>query len=81
MTDASAEPAQDDSAQDAAALGVRDIVARLQAQVTNPVTRARLRVESEVPEARRGPGWNRHWRELEAYLEVPGEWPMAPVEE
>jgi hypothetical protein len=27
-----------------------------------------------VPEERRGPGWNRHWRELEAYLELPGRW-------
>ena len=56
---------------------MRDIVTRLQA-VSNPVTRARIRVEREVPEARRGPGWDRHWRELEAYLEIPGEWPLAP---
>jgi len=82
MTDASAEPANEDhAAEHAAALEVRDIVLRLQGQVTNPVTRARIRVEQEVPEARRGPGWNRHWRELEAYLDVPGEWPMVPAEE
>ncbi|ARS27050.1 hypothetical protein [Sphingomonas sp. KC8] len=55
-------------------LGVSDIVQRLQTPITNPVTRARLRVEQEVPEARRGPGWDRHWRELEAYVELPGEW-------
>jgi hypothetical protein len=27
-----------------------------------------------VPEERRGPGWERHWRELEAYLALPGRW-------
>jgi len=85
MTDASAEPAEDAPVDPAAALDVRDIILRLQAPitnaVTNPVTRARLRVEQEVPEARRGPGWTRHWRELEAYLEVPGEWPMVQGEE
>lgn len=42
---------------------------------TNPVTRARLQVEAEVPVSRRGPGWDRHWRELEAYVEAEGEWP------
>ena len=31
-------------------------------------------VEAHVPEDRRGPGWDRHWRELEAYLELPGRW-------
>lgn len=31
-------------------------------------------VELQVPLARRGPGWDRHWRELEAYLDVPGCW-------
>lgn len=53
---------------------VGEIVLRLQTQPTNPVTRARIRVEQEVPVARRGPGWDRHWRELEAYLESPTEW-------
>jgi hypothetical protein len=40
----------------------------------NPVTRARLLVEAEVPLSRRGPGWDRHWRELEAYVETVCEW-------
>ncbi|EQB09268.1 hypothetical protein L288_06155 [Sphingobium quisquiliarum P25] len=40
----------------------------------NPVARARRMVEAHVPEDRRGPGWARHWRELEAYLELPGRW-------
>ncbi|MBA3054240.1 MAG: hypothetical protein FP826_04755 [Sphingomonadales bacterium] len=40
----------------------------------NPVTRARLAVEAEVPLAQRGPGWDRHWRELEAYVESRLEW-------
>ncbi|MBB5686693.1 hypothetical protein [Sphingobium boeckii] len=80
MTDATAKPLSDhgkEAIEDTAALDVRDIVLRLQTQIANPVTRARIRVEQEVPEARRGPGWDRHWRELEAYLELPGEWPMA----
>jgi hypothetical protein len=41
---------------------------------SNPVRRARLMVEQEVPPERRGPGWDRHWRELEAYLEEGVEW-------
>ena len=41
---------------------------------TNPVTRARLIVEAEVPLSQRGPGWDRHWRELEAYVESCLEW-------
>lgn len=40
----------------------------------NPVTRARLAVEAEVPLSQRGPGWDRHWRELEAYVESRLEW-------
>ena len=76
MTDASPEPLDDDRA--GPARDVRDIVLRLQLPVSNPVTRARIRVEQEVPAARRGPGWDRHWRELEAYMEMPGEWPMVP---
>lgn len=51
------------------ARAVRDIVERIEQRPANPVTRARLMVEQEVPPARRGPGWDRHWRELEAYLE------------
>ncbi|MDF0544359.1 hypothetical protein PX699_18570 [Sphingobium sp. H39-3-25] len=57
------------------ALTLRTIVERIQQPVTNPVTRARLRVEAEVPPSKRGPGWDRHWRELEAYLEEMAEWP------
>ena len=38
--------------------------------------RARLMVEQEVPPARRGPGWDRHWRELEAYLDEGVTWGM-----
>lgn len=57
---------------------VRDIVHRLSAQSTNPVTRARIRVEQEIPPARRGPGWDRHWRELEAYGESSAEWLHGP---
>lgn len=33
----------------------------------NPVTVARLQVEAIIPPEKRGPGWDRHWRELEAY--------------
>lgn len=40
----------------------------------NPVRRARLMVEAEVPPERRGPGWDRHWRELEAYVDDISEW-------
>lgn len=51
-----------------------DIVQRIATLPANPVTRARLRVEQEVPSARRGPGWERHWRELEAYVESLAKW-------
>ena len=47
----------------------------------NPVTRARRLVEAEIPEAQRGPGWARHWRELEAYAEAPGEWSLTLPED
>lgn len=47
----------------------------------NPVTRARRLVEAEIPEAQRGPGWARHWRELEAYAEAPGEWSLILPED
>lgn len=43
------------------------------------MTRARRVVELQVPPRRRGPGWDRHWRELEAYLETPGDWSDEPV--
>jgi hypothetical protein len=46
---------------------------------SNPITRARLSVEAEVPPSRRGPGWDRHWRELEAYFDAQGEWSVPPV--
>lgn len=54
--------------------GMSDIVLRIATLPANPVTRARQRVEQEVPAARRGPGWERHWRELEAYVESLAEW-------
>ncbi|RYD84042.1 MAG: hypothetical protein EOP61_40635 [Sphingomonadales bacterium] len=66
MTSASNPPTADDEAGDI--LLSHDILP------SNPVTRARLRVEAEVPSARRGPGWDRHWRELEAYVESLAEW-------
>ncbi|MCW1383860.1 hypothetical protein OLX02_13630 [Novosphingobium sp. KCTC 2891] len=43
----------------------------------NPVTRARLMVEAEVPLERRGPGWDRHWRELEAYAAAGTDWTVS----
>ncbi|MEC3909307.1 hypothetical protein U5A82_02100 [Sphingobium sp. CR2-8] len=55
---------------------VRDIVVRMEQRPSNPVRRARLMVEQEVPPARRGSGWDRHWRELEAYLDEGVEWRM-----
>lgn len=53
---------------------IRAILDRLRAPAGNPVARARWLVERQVPEARRGPGWDRHWRELEAYLDSPVSW-------
>lgn len=53
---------------------IRAILDRLRAPADNVVARARRMVEAHVPEERRGPGWDRHWRELEAYLELPGRW-------
>jgi hypothetical protein len=53
---------------------VRGILARLHPADDNVVARARRMVEREVPPERRGPGWDRHWRELEAYLDRPGCW-------
>ena len=60
---------------------LRDIVDRIGQRPANPITRARQMVEQEVPVARRGPGWDRHWRELEAYLEVGVLWrdPAKPL--
>lgn len=57
---------------------LRTILDNLQIAAENPVTRARKMVEREVPLSRRGPGWDRHWRELEAYLDVPGSWSTEP---
>ena len=54
--------------------GIRQILDRLRAPADNVVARARRMVEAHVPGERRGPGWDRHWRELEAYLELPGQW-------
>ncbi|WP_225205413.1 hypothetical protein [Novosphingobium huizhouense] len=47
----------------------------------NPVTRARAMVEAEVPPERRGPGWDRHWRELEAYAAAQTAWALVPATE
>lgn len=54
---------------------LRSVLEGLKNLPENPVSRARKMVELEVPAARRGPGWDRHWQELEAYLETPGHWP------
>lgn len=60
---------------DADKIGMRSILEGLQgSQTENPVTRARRMVELQVPVDKRGPGWDRHWRELEAYLETPVSW-------
>lgn len=66
----------------AAPLGIKDIAKRLHTPLTqltnnpaiNPVSRARMWVEMEIPENQRGPGWDRHWRELEAYADSTGTW-------
>lgn len=58
---------------------LRSILESLQGSNENPVVRARKMVELEVPPERRGPGWDRHWRELEAYVEAPGAWPIESV--
>ncbi|HEX7874641.1 MAG TPA: hypothetical protein VF475_17150 [Sphingobium sp.] len=57
---------------------LRSLRARLEKPIENPVTRARRMVERQVPVGRRGPGWDRHWRELEAYLDSPGDWSAGP---
>lgn len=53
---------------------LRAILERLRSPSGNPISRARQFVEMQVPLSRRGPGWDRHWRELEAYLDTPGDW-------
>jgi hypothetical protein len=53
---------------------LRSILENLRGSSENPVARARKMVELEVPPERRGPGWDRHWRELEAYVEASGAW-------
>ncbi|HUD93029.1 hypothetical protein, partial [Sphingobium sp.] len=58
-------------------LSIRSILDRLRANEDNPVMRARRMVEHHVPPERRGPGWDRHWRELDAYLDLPGHWSPA----
>lgn len=55
-------------------MGLKSILERISIMDENPVARARRVVELQVPPTRRGPGWDRHWRELEAYLEAPGDW-------
>lgn len=44
------------------------------AKPDNPVTVARRQVEAQIPPEKRGPGWDRHWRELEHYAEAAFEW-------
>jgi len=44
----------------------------------NPVTIARLQVEAVIPPEKRGPGWDRHWRELEHYAEAAMDWTVNP---
>ncbi len=44
----------------------------------NPVTLARLQVEAIIPLEKRGPGWDRHWRELEHYAEAAMDWTVSP---
>lgn len=43
----------------------------------NPVTAARQQVEAVIPPEKRGPGWDRHWRELEAYAEAVMDWTVS----
>ncbi|NWK99004.1 hypothetical protein DM806_25765 [Sphingobium lactosutens] len=57
-------------------LSIRNILDRVRTPANNPVARARHMVEQHVPPERRGPGWDRHWRELEAYLDLPGHWSL-----
>jgi hypothetical protein len=59
---------------------LRSVLEGLKDIAENPVTRARLMVELEVPLSRRGPGWDRHWRELEAYAATAGHWSLIPGE-
>ncbi|MBB3859264.1 hypothetical protein GGQ88_000504 [Novosphingobium hassiacum] len=44
----------------------------------NPVTVAREQVEAVIPLEKRGPGWDRHWRELEHYAEAAMDWTVNP---
>ncbi len=55
----------------------RAILDRLRHPPDNIVVRARHMVERHVPKERQGPGWDRHWRELEAYLDHPGNWTIS----
>jgi hypothetical protein len=58
----------------------RLILERLRAVPGNPVSRARRMVEMEVPVSQRGPGWDRHWRELEAYIGTPANWTGVKID-
>ncbi len=53
---------------------MKAILHRLRSPEDNPVRRARRMVEAQVPAGQRGPGWDRHWRELEAYVDEPANW-------
>jgi hypothetical protein len=42
-----------------------------------------MQVEALIPPEKRGPGWDRHWRELEAYADAAlegavGDWTVNP---
>lgn len=56
---------------------LRSILDNLQSASENPLVRARKMVELEVPPERRGPGWDRHWRALEAYAGALGTWSVV----
>lgn len=55
-----------------------DQASRTAATPENPVTVARLQVEAVIPPEKRGPGWDRHWRELEHYAEAAMDWTVNP---
>jgi hypothetical protein len=55
-----------------------DLVTEKSPVPVNPVTAARLQVEAQIPPEKRGPGWDRHWRELEHYAEAALEWTAPP---
>lgn len=59
---------------DVPAPSVRAILDRLHGPSDDPVARVRRMVEPEVPPERRGLGWDRHWREREAYVDLTANW-------